>query len=149
QLRDDVVHLTISQVPPDIMGLFQAAVINYHNMMLEWFNKSLSNQIPVGMMAIVYAFSPDQFDPSTPRLRKSMGRESADYLLNIRRDISEEFENLGRSSEFCIHIDYRLALVKTPGQADITFSTGDSGVAAQKIYVARDPAVTHPYRTRE
>ncbi len=62
-LRDEATHLVISQVPKDVLALFQACVLNYHRRLGEWWGISLSNRVPVGMMTIIYDLSPDQLVP--------------------------------------------------------------------------------------
>ena len=54
ELRNNAMHLVIPFVPPDIMGLFQAGVLNYIQKLQEWFNISLSDRITPGMMALTY-----------------------------------------------------------------------------------------------
>lgn len=41
-LRDEATHLIFSQVPKDILALFQSCVLNYHKRLVEWFSISLS-----------------------------------------------------------------------------------------------------------
>lgn len=52
ELRDSSVHLVISQVPKNVIGLFQACVLNYHKHLISWFGISLSDRVPEGMMTI-------------------------------------------------------------------------------------------------
>ena len=86
-LRDESVHLVLTRVPRDITGLFQASVLNYHHRLNEWFSVSLSDRVPVGMMAIVYDLSPEENDLASARLRRELGREAADYLTRFRTQV--------------------------------------------------------------
>lgn len=149
-MRDEVVHLVISRVPKDILALFQACVLNYHKKLVEWFNVSLSDRVSVGMMTIVYDFSPDQFDLNNHVLRRQLGSDALEYLTKFQADVRREFDNLGKSSEFSIDIGYKLALVKKVGDADIVLTTGNTGDKLIGILeVAKDPSKTHPYRMTE
>jgi hypothetical protein len=148
-LRNEAVHLVISQVPPDIMLLFQACVLNYHKRLVEWFGISLSERVPAGMMALVYDFSPEQVDFSSNVLRRQFGRETAEYLSRFRAEIAREFAELGSPAEFSIGIDYRLALVKKAGDADIQLTSGASSSVMGIVEVAKNPCKTHPYREKE
>jgi len=65
-LRDEAVHLVISDVPKDVLGLFQACVLNYHKHLVEWFDMSLEDRVSPGMMSIVYDFSPEAVDIQSP-----------------------------------------------------------------------------------
>jgi len=144
-LRDECVHLVISEVPKEVLGLFQACVINYHKLLNEWFDISLSDRVSVGMMTIVYDFSPEQFELSSPVLRRRLGRDAADYLTRYQAEVTEEFQSLGKPAEFSIDIDYKLALIKKPGKADIVLTKGDLGKVAAVVEVAKDPSKTHPF----
>ena len=149
-LRDESVHLVLSGVPTDVLGLFQACVINYHRRLNEWFGVSLSDRVHVGMMSIVYDLNPSDGDVTGKRLRRELGRDAADYLLRYCALIKNEFDQLQRPAQFSVGIEYRLALTKKPGDADIVLSQSASGGAAVKIVeVAKDPSKSHPYRQKE
>lgn len=148
-LRDEAVHLVISQVPKSVLSLFQSCVLNYHKRLVDWFGISLSGRVSVGMMTIVYDFSPEQFDLASPILRRQLGREVIEYLAGFQTGVTQEFERLNKSAEFSIDINYKLALVQKTGEADIVLTKGESGLTANIIEVAKDPSRTHPYRQKE
>ena len=148
-LRDAAVHLVLSQVPKDVLALFQACVLNYHRCLDEWFGVSLSDRVSVGMMTIAYDFSPEQFDLQNPVLRRRLGREAAQYLMEFQAEIRHEFQDLGRPAEFSIDIGYKHALVKNPDVADIVLTSGTSGTETQVVEVPKDHGRTHPYRQKE
>ena len=149
KLRDDATHLVIRQVPHDVMALFQACVVNYHNRLSEWFGLSLSQRVNVGMMAIVYDLGPDQLDLSSRVLRRKLGRDTALYLARFQTKLREEFIALGQSPEFSIGIGYKLALTKKPGEGDIILTKGEVGKTVGIVEVPKDPSSTHPYRRTE
>jgi hypothetical protein len=149
ELRDEAVHLVIGQVPRSVLSLFQSCVLNYHKRLVDWFGISLSGRVSVGMMAIVYDFSPEQFDLASPVLRRQLGREVVEYLTGFQADIRQEFESLNKPAEFSIDINYKLALVQKTGEADIVLTKGESGLIANIVEVPKDPSKTHPYRQKE
>lgn len=149
ELRDRAVHLVISQVPKDVLCLFQSCVLNYHKRLVDWFGISLSERIPVGMMAIVFDFSPDLFDLSNPILHRKLGREEIEFLIGFQKTVVNEFERLNKPAEFSIDINYRLALVQNTSEGDIILNKGESGVSLNIVEVAKDPSRTHPYRRKE
>jgi hypothetical protein len=149
ELRDASVHLVINQMPKDILGLFQACVLNYHKYLTSWFSISLSDRVSVGMMAIVYDFSPQQLDLRNAMLRKQLSRDAFQYLCQFQTQIGKEFNDLGKPAEFSIDIDYRLALVKNVGESDITLTGGQTGTTIGIVEVPKDPGKTHPYREKE
>ncbi len=150
ELRDESVHLVLSGVPADVLGLFQACVINYHRRLNDWFGISLSDRVHVGMMSIVYDLDPHHGDINSKRLRRELGRDAADYLARYCAQIKNEFDQLKRSAQFSIGIEYRLALTKKPGDADIVLSQSSSGgMAVQIVEVPKDPSKSHPNRQTE
>jgi hypothetical protein len=149
ELRDDATHLVISQIPKDILGLFQACVLNYHKLANEWFGISLSKRVPVGMMTIVYDFGPDEVDLSNRTLRRRLGRATADYLTKFQARLRDEYVRLGRPNEFAIDINYRLAFTKREDDADIIIASSKDGVPSRIVEVPKDPCRTHPFRKKD
>lgn len=148
-LRDEAMHFVISEVPNDVLLLFQACVINYHKKLHEWFGVSLSDRVSVGMMTIVYDLSPGSFDLGSPAVKRRLGKDVAAYLAQMQKKIQAEFSTLERSPEFSIGVEYKLVLTKKPGDADIVLSSGDKGKSATVVQVAKDPSVSHPHRQKE
>lgn len=148
-LRDDAMHFVISEVPRDVLLLFQACVINYHKKLNEWFGISLSDRVSVGMMAIVYDLSPGSFDLSSAALKRRLGKDVAKYLAAVQGGIQQEFEALGKSQEYSIGVEYKLVLTKKPGEADIILNSGESGKSGAVVHVAKDSSSSHPYRQKE
>lgn len=150
ELRDEAVHLVFSQIPRDVLCLFQAGVINYHNRLSEWFGVSLSDRVPVGMMSIVYDLRPEHNDLTDKRLRRELGRDAAVFLSRYCSQLKKEFDRLQRPAQFSIGVEYRLVLTKNQDDADILLSTGPVGSsAAQIIEVPKDPSKSHPLRQKE
>ena len=148
-LRDEAMHLVISEVPNDVLLLFQACVINYHKKLNEWFDLSLAERVTVGMMTIVYDLTPGSFDLGSASVQRRLGKEAVAYLLRVQKSIQNEYDSLGKVPEFSIGVEYKLALTKKPGDADIVFNSGSVGRSATVVQVAKDPGKTHPYRLKE
>ena len=149
-LRDESVHLVISRIPRDIVGLFQAGAINYHNRLNKWFGESLADRYPLGMMTIVYDLNPEQSDLSDAQLRKQLGRDTVEYLTQYCADIRRETKELEHPTEFAIGIEYRLVLTKRHDDGDIILSAGTGdGEPTQVVEVAKDSSTTHPFRQKE
>lgn len=149
ELRDDATHFVISEVPRDVLLLFQACVINYHRKLNEWFSVSLGDRVTVGMMTIVYDLSPAGFDLTSAQVQRRLGKDVAKYLSAFQASLTKEFDDLGKPSEYSIGLEYKLVLSKKPGEADIVLNAGDSGHAGTIVQVAKDPSTTHPYRQKE
>jgi hypothetical protein len=144
-LRDEAVHLVISDVPKNVLELFQACVLNYHKHLFGWFDVSLADRVSPGMMSIVYDFSPEEVDIQSPVLRKKLGKDAADYLTEYQARLQQDAEELGNPSTFSIGIGYSLALTKKPADADITLSSRASGTNTKLVEVPKDPSKTHPH----
>jgi hypothetical protein len=148
-LRDNSTHLVISQVPKDVLGLFQACVLNYHNHLLTWFGISLSDRVPVGMMTIVFDFNPQEFDVQDAAMKKKLGKEAFQYISQFQAMVKKEFDDLGKPAEYSIDIGYKLGLVKNFKEGDIQLTQGTGGEMTGIVQVAKDPSVTHPYRRKD
>ncbi|MDD2716299.1 MAG: DUF3644 domain-containing protein [Candidatus Wallbacteria bacterium] len=147
ELRDEAVHLVFTEIPRDVLCLFQACVINYHKRLNNWFMVSLSERVHVGMMSIVYDIQPQYGDLADKRLRRELGLDAAKFLSKYCADIRREFDQFQRAAEFSIGIEYRLVLSKNDDDADIKLSTGPNGrVNTQVIEVPKDPSKTHHFR---
>lgn len=150
ELRNESTHLVISQIPSELMMLFQASVVNYHKHLNEWFGESLSDKFPIGMMSIVYDLNPGQVDLTDNRLRRKLGKDAAAFLTQYCGELKDEFDSLQRSAEFSIGLEYRLVLTKNPGEADIELSPGPKGDnLTQIVQVPKDPGTSHPFRQKE
>jgi len=152
ELRNNAMHLVIPFVPPDIMGLFQAGVINYTKKLQEWFNLSLSDRVTPGMMALTYDIDPSELSLENPRISKRLPTETIKWIKEFQKDINVTKTQLrqGETSQFHIPITFNLAFVRNPKKADIVLSAG--GEAAESgiiIEVPKDPDKTHPNRQKE
>lgn len=151
ELRNNAMHLVIPFVPPDILGLFQAGVLNYTNKLQEWFNISLSEKITPGMMALIYDFKPDDLSLEHTIISKRLPAETIKWMKEFQQRINttklELKENL---YQFHIPINLSLAIVRNPKKADIVLSAGreapEQGVIVE---VPKDPDKTHPHRQKE
>ena len=145
ELRDESVHLVIASIPRDVLCMFQASVINWHNKLNSWFSVSLSDRIPVGMMAIVYDVKPQDVDFSSAKLKRELGKQSFEFLARYCASIKNEHAELQNNREFSIGIKYNLVLTSKPDDADITLSAGaDSDFVSGLFDRPRDAAKTHP-----
>ena len=144
EIRNDATHLVISDVPKNILGIFQACVLNYHTKLMEWFQTSISDKISIGMMTIVFDFSPDKFDISSPIMKSKIGEETANYLMTFEKEANAEYKTLGYPREYMIDLNYHLAFIKNPKKADVCLSYGADGNPVYAIEVAADPCKTHP-----
>lgn len=150
ELRNNAIHLVIPFIPRDIMGLFQAGVINFPRALQDWFSISLSERIPLGMMVLVYDFDPEQHSLESARMRRRMTIGTFRWLTAFQTRIQRDAASLGNAQErFCIPISYRVAITRNPRKADIVLSAGGTGQEAVIIERPRSPDVTHPYRTKE
>lgn len=142
QLRDECSHLVIAKVPSDVLELLQSCVLNYHSCLRDWFDLSLSDRAPVGMMTIIYDLSPLTSDIAL--LGKSMGAEEVKFLTRFQSEIRDEAQALGHSRQYVAQIEHKVLVVNRPGQADVQLVGGAQGDPVQVIHKPRDPAQTHP-----
>jgi hypothetical protein len=144
-LRDQSAHLVIANLPSDILELLQSCVLNYHNSLNRWFGISLSDRVPLGMMAFLYELAPLQRDIAV--LRKQLGADELKYLAEFQARIGRESKELGYPGEFVARVEHRVVLVNSKGKADFALGKGESEDTLGVVYTAKDPAKTHPLRT--
>jgi hypothetical protein len=150
RLRDEAVHLVIGHIPRDVVGLFQAGVVNYHRSLNRWFGISLSDRVPVGMMSIAYDLNPEHSDLSNARLQKDLGQDGAEFLMRYCAELKNELNELNGAPEFSIGIEYRLFLTKREDEADVRLYSGSSlGEPTQVVEIPKDSSISHPYRQKE
>lgn len=150
ELRNNAIHLVVPFIPIDIMGVFQAGVLNYPQALQNWFGISLSNRIPLGMMVLVYDFDPKQHSLEHAKFTRKLSAETVRWLTEFQKEIREQATSLGKATQqFYIPIDLKLAIVKKPNKADIVLGSGISGKEALILEVPKDPNKTHPYRQTE
>ena len=99
-LRDEAMHFVISEVPNDVLLLFQACVINYHKKLGEWFEISLSDRVTVGMMTIVYDLSPGSFDLRSPAVRSALAKTLQPIWPNYKTIFKLNLKLLGNRPSF-------------------------------------------------
>ena len=109
----------------------------------------LSDRVPLGMMTIVYDISPDQFDLEKIALRRGLDATAIAYLTSFQKDLEEEHATLAGDAQFSVIFEYKLALVKREGQADISLVVGPEGEKLVPLHIPKDAATTHPYRQKE
>lgn len=150
ELRNNAMHLIVPFVPPEIMGLFQAGVVNYPKALQDWFGFSISDRAPLGMMALVYDFDPKQHSLDYARMKRRLPAGTVDWLTQFQQTMLDEFGSMGESGyKFYIPIKLQLALVNKPGKSDVVLTSGFLGKQALIMTVPKEPDTTHPYRQKE
>ena len=145
ELRNEATHYVIPFIPPDVMGIFQATVLNYTHKLQEWFSLSVSQRTPVGMMALIYEFDPSEYSLGNPRIRRRLTAEAAKWLTEFQENMRVRATGVGdRENEFIIRVDYRLAFVKKPNFADIVLGTGGGEIQGTIIERTKDIDNSHP-----
>ncbi len=144
-LRDEAAHLIIDELECIYVGLFQAGVLNYIDKLKEWFGISVTDKISPAMLSLI--FDVEKADPAI--IRKKYGPKAAEFFISKLSAIEDNASNLN-DKKYSISIEYKLALVKKPKDADITLSVGPEGkLSGTVIRVPKDPKFTHPYRQKD
>jgi hypothetical protein len=144
--RDDSTHFVLGKVPQEIMGLFQACVINYHDCLVHWFSIKLSEKYPIGMMSIVYDYS----NVKTSSLKKIRGylaaKEAQEFLELFAIEIEQEHRQTEFPNQFLVTVEYKLTLAKGNQQDSIKLDPDSPGGSAYiPIHLPEDPAVKYPH----
>ena len=148
-MRDEAIHLFISEVPKDVLGLLQACVLNYHDCLSDWFGVTLSERVPIGMMTIVFDTSPEQLDLANPVMRRRLGKDAADYLTSLTQELRDEHDAHGYAPQFSVEIEYSLHIQKKPEGAAVLAVTGEDGIRPGSSKLREDPWEEYPFRQGE
>lgn len=143
QLRDQATHLLIPELQPQLSRLFQATVLNYQERYRNQMGNSPLAGQSVGMLSLVI----DGPEPEIGVIKDSYGERTAVEVTNFLRKFEDTSKEID-SDRYSISIDYKLALTKTPSNADLTLSIGNNGQKAIIITQAKDLNTTHPYTTK-
>ncbi len=144
-LRDEATHLIIKELESIYIGLFQAGVLNYTEKLKEWFGINISDKISPAMLSLI--FDIEKADPVV--IRKKHGRKAEEFFLTKLANIENNLLSLN-NKKYSISIEYKLALVKKPKDADITLSAGKEGkLKGTIIKVPKDPKLIYPYRQKK
>jgi len=81
-----------------------------------------------------------------PAMKDNPRAQIASFFNTKAKEIENNITSLS-DKKYCISIEYKLALVKNPKDADITLSAGPQGkFSGTIIEVPKDPSLTHPFR---
>jgi hypothetical protein len=121
ELRNDAAHLFIDVIPPNVLLVCQAGILNYERQLRDWFKRSLSDRIPCGMIFLVSELDPQSFSLESPALAKRLPPESISYLRQWQRAVKDDVDSLPEDQvgQYAIRIDLNLALVNRQLKADI------------------------------
>ena len=151
-LRNDAAHLFISVVPAEPVLMFQAAVFNYEKQLNGWFQRSLCDGIPLGMMFLVPNIDAAIHSVDSPVLTRNLSPESLAYLKQWQENFKNDLDSIAENEigSYVVPLDIRLSVVNNPKKADVlayldSLAKGESSVAVR----FQRPIDTHPLSFRE
>ena len=72
------------------------------------------------------------------------------WVSSFQQAIRDQDAGIESNKErFLLPVDLKLALIRSPGQADIVITQGPDGAPAAVIEVPKDRDSSHPYRAKE
>lgn len=140
-LRNAATHLIIEETEVLYNGIFQASVLNYVHYLHDWFSLSISDKCSPAMLSLLT----DTKSIDIIKLKKKYSPTILEFFEK-EKDIISDITSRETNMEFCIPINYKLALVKSTTKADIVLSKGFDGEKEGIIIeVPKDIDKTHPY----
>jgi hypothetical protein len=143
EVRNEAVHLIITELDPYFSRVFQRGVLNYFEYIEKWFSITLSEKLKPGFISLISDESALK-DMSVLKERFSK-EEFQSIILWIER--FRELEKLGDKAT--IPISYSIAIVRNPKKADLVLSAGATGKKAIVLERYKDIDQTHPHRRKE
>jgi hypothetical protein len=138
ELRNNAAHMFIDIVPPNVLLVCQAGILNYEKSLQAWFARSLCDRIPCGMIFLVSELDPQAFSLESPALTKRLPPESISYLRQWQQNTRADIESLpdDQVGQYAVDISLNLSLVNNQSKADIIAAfdpqAGDSAAVAIK-----------------
>ncbi len=145
-LRNDAAHLFISVVPAEPVLMFQAAVFNYEEQLNIWFERSLCDGIPLGMMFLVPNIDAAIHSVDSPVLTRNLSPESLAYLREWQESFRNDLDSIpeNQMGSYVVPLDIRLSVVNNPKKADV-LAYLDSLGAPQSAVAVRFQHLTDKY----
>ena len=144
KLRDQATHLLLPELQPQLSRLFQANVLNYQ----ERYKNQMGNSPLAGQSVGILSLVEDGPEPEIGIIKDTYGEATASEVKSFLQGLESTSKELN-SDRFSISIEYQLALVKNPKNADVTLSSGAEGQKAIIITKPKDLNKTHPHYTND
>lgn len=140
KIRNAATHFLVEELEVIYTGLFQSAVLNYVTYLAQWFSLSITDRCSPAMLSLFT----DVKDIDSVKLKKKYDPYILEFIQSEQERLTKT-RTTENSIEYSIPIDYKLALVKSPGKADIVLSKGlDGDKMGIIIEVPKDVNETHP-----
>jgi hypothetical protein len=139
-LRNDAIHLLLPEIQPQLSRLFQTTVLLYQEEFLHQEGYAPLSDQSVGLLSLVI----DGPEPDIALLKEEYGKRTADEVVKFLSRFTK-LEQKHNSNRFAIHIEYKLALTKNPGDDDLTFGTGPDGTHTVFVDRPKNLKLTHPF----
>jgi len=136
--RNEAAHLFISFVPSQALMLFQAAILNYDKCAKDWFDRSLRERLPYGMIFLVADIGA-LHSANSPALNKKLSSETLVYLKKWRDKFWADIQSLpdDEKASYAVTVNINLSVITNPKKADATARI-DKGVGASSIPLIKD-----------
>lgn len=144
-LRNTSTHFVTTDYEMIYAPLFQSCILNYSNILLDFFNIDITDIIPDNFLTLSINLRP--FDRNVVQSKYS-SREIVSKLLKLDDEISE-LKRISSNSKFAITIIHEHYITKKQDKADSIFSI--SSEANQKVAIVnklQDPNNTHCFKTK-
>lgn len=143
ELRNSASHLYIGELDPYLTRVYQSGIFNYLNQINAWFGKNLESKLKPGLLAIISA---DDV-PKIATLKSRFNREDFESI----NDFINKYKELEKNGVLgAISLNYRLALTKTPKNADLVIGVVKGGIEkAMIVEKPKDVDLTHPFVTNK
>lgn len=143
-LRNTSTHFITEDYEMIYAPLFQAAVINFNEKLIEFHNIDITDSISSNFLTLNMKIE----DLSDNNIRAKYSNILAERLIKSRDEISKDIATEG--SGFAIPVETRFTLTKNKKDADITFryaKKSDNSVTI--LHDIKDPSAVYIYTTKK
>ncbi|EKW99413.1 DUF3644 domain-containing protein [Ligilactobacillus saerimneri] len=143
-LRNTSTHFITEDYEMIYAPLFQAAVINFNEKLIEFHNIDITDSISSNFLTLNMKIE----DLSDNNIRAKYSNILAERLIRSRDEISKDIANEG--SGFAIPVETHFTLTKNKEDADITFRYAkESDNSMTILHDIKDPSAIYIYTTKK
>ncbi len=145
-IRNVSTHFIIREYDNLYSPLLQQCILNYVDYLNAKFKTNLADIMPSENLALVI-----RHDKTNKKLNKIYGKDFSKHYFDAKNQLINFIEENTNNDKCPViaFVENKLSFVKNPDSADILAFYDTSGVGLNKISVAKDVNLSHPYSMKQ
>lgn len=136
-LRNDAAHLIIPIVPAFALVSFQAGIRNFERKIEDWFQLSLSEKFPHGMIFLISNIDSAIFSVESALVSRKIDNGTAQVLSQWQQTFKQSLEGLNDEEviSYAIPLNFNLNIVNNPSKADVFASISPDNISNSLVAI--------------